>query len=70
MYSAVSGVIYPMYFVHTSTNVVDGLLCNIPNVFYYNRVCSPNVLHPMYSTVNYVIHPMSFIMLFFVPFVA
>jgi hypothetical protein len=70
MYYAVSGVINPMYFVYTSLNVVDGLLHNIPNVFYCILVGSSNVLHPLYRTVNYVIHPMSFIILFFIPFVA
>jgi hypothetical protein len=32
-----------MYFVYTSPNVVDGLLYNIPNVFYCILVGSPNV---------------------------
>jgi hypothetical protein len=48
---------YPMSFTQCHTQ------CRSPNVI-------PNVLHPMYSTANYAIHPMSFIVLFFVPFVA
>jgi hypothetical protein len=58
--------ILPMCFPTSRTRITTRFTqCTSPNViFLCNLVRSPNVLHPMYSTVNYVIHPMSFIILF------